>query len=274
MTDQECVQLLQWALPRLRLRWAGFRKVRKQVCRRINQRLKELGLPEVREYQSYLDAHPEEWPVLDGLCRISISRFYRDKQVFQYLEREVLYELAQMAVANGEHDLRYWSIGCASGEEPYTLAILWQLCLAPRVPTLGCRILATDVDQRMIERARRGCYPPSSVKDIPEDFLAQAFLRTAEGFCVKAPFREPVTFLEQDIRTTVPDGQFHLILCRNVVFTYFDDELQRQTLHLITERLVPRGALVIGSLEFIPEGGSGLEPWSKKSGVYRKSLEA
>lgn len=273
MKDYECVQLLQWALPRLRLRWAGFRKVRKQVCKRVDQRLKELGLPEAREYHTYLDAHPEEWSVLDELCRISISRFYRDRQVFQRLEREVLYELAQMAVANGEYDVRCWSIGCASGEEPYTLAILWKLGLAPRFPTLGCRILATDVDQRMIERARRGCYPASSVKDLPEDFLAQAFLRTADGFCVKAPYREPVTFLEQDIRKTVPDDQFHLILCRNVVFTYFDDELQRQTLQQITERLVPRGALVIGSLESIPEGGSGLEPWSKKLGVYRKSLE-
>ncbi len=273
MKDAEGIQLLQWCLPRLHLRWPGFRKVRRQVYKRIDRRLKELELSGPDEYRAYLDTHPAEWKILDELCWISISRFYRDKGVFQFLEREVLTQIAQTSSAKGENEVRCWSIGCASGEEPYTLAILWTLGVGPRFPTLGLRILATDADPRAIERARRGCYPASSLKELPGDLLTKACVPSVDGFCVKAEYREPVIFLVQNVREAVPDGPFHLVLCRNVAFTYFDEELQRATLQKISDRLLPGGALVIGSLESLPEGAAGWEPWSKKLGIYRRSPE-
>ena len=80
-----------------------------------------------------------------------------------------------------------------------------------------------------------------------------------------------MTFLQQDIRETAPAGPFHLVLCRSLVFTYFDDALQRAILRRMTERLIPGGALVIGALETLPEDVSGLEAWSTRQlGVYRK----
>jgi chemotaxis protein methyltransferase CheR len=270
MKDDDGVRFLQWTLPRLRLRWPGFRKVRRQVYKRIDRRVKELGFAEVGRYRSYLEAHPEEWPVLDALCWISISRFYRDQGVFQYLEREVLPQLARTVGAGGATELRAWSIGCASGEEPYTLAILWKLALAPQFPSLRLSILATDVDQWAIERARSGCYPGSSVKDLPAEWRAKAFSPTIDGFCVKPEYREPVSFFVQDLRERAPEGPFHLILCRNLVFTYFDDELQREMLNKLIGRLVPGGALVIGNTESLPERDSELESWSARLGVYRK----
>lgn len=271
MKDSEGVLLLQWALPKLHLRWPGFRKVRRQVYKRIDRRLKELGLSGADEYRAYLDTHPTEWPALDALCWISVSRFYRDKAVFQYLEREVLPQLAQLAAARGGKDARCWSLGCASGEEPYTLAILWKLGLAPRFTALSFRILATDADPQAIERARRGYYPARSAKDLPGDWLASALVPSADGFCLKAEYREPVTFLLQDVRQSVPEDHFHLILCRNLAFTYFDDELQQVILQRIVERLLPGGALVVGSSESLPEGVPDLEPWAKKLGVYRRA---
>ena len=274
MKDLEGVALLQWALPKLRLRWPGFRKVRRQIYKRIDRRLKELGLASVAEYQAYFDAHPAEWTTLDALCWISISRFYRDKGVFQYLEQEVLSQLAQIALARGEEELRCWSIGCAGGEEPYTLAILWQFGLAPRFPSLSVRILATDVDQQAIERAQKGCYLAGSLKDLPEDWRSQAFAPSEGRLCVKDEYRGRVSFLVQDIRDTTPDGLFHLILCRNVAFTYFDDELQRETLRKITRRLTPGGVLVIGSTESLPQGEPRLEAWDQKLGVYRRVEES
>jgi chemotaxis protein methyltransferase CheR len=273
MKDHDGVPFLQWALPRLHLRWPGFRKVRRQVYKRIDRRVKELGLDGIGQYRSYLEAHPEEWQSLDAQCWIPISRFYRDQGVFQCLEREVLPQLAQAAAAAGEADLLAWSIGCASGEEPYTLAILWKLALAPQFPSLRLTIVATDVDQRAIERARSGCYPGGSIKDLPADWRAKAFSLTIDGFCVKPEYREPVTFAVQDIREQAPEGPFHLILCRNLVFTYFDEEVQRTTLQKITDRLVPGGALVVGSQESLPEGVAGFDPWPKRLGIYRKNEE-
>jgi hypothetical protein len=76
MTDTECITFLHWALPQLRLRWAGFRRVRRQVCKRISRRIAELDLPGTAAYRDHLEHNPLEWPVLDGLCSITISRFY------------------------------------------------------------------------------------------------------------------------------------------------------------------------------------------------------
>ncbi|MEW6544731.1 MAG: protein-glutamate O-methyltransferase CheR [Nitrospirota bacterium] len=271
MKDAACVAFLQWALPRLHLRWPGFRKVRRQVCKRVARRLDDLGLPDVSAYPSYLETHPDEWPVLDELCWISISRFYRDRGVHTFLERAVLPELAQLAGASGERALRCWSAGCASGEEPYTLAILWRLALAPRFPDVTVQVLATDVDQRALDRAERGWYPASSLKELPASWLDQAFVRVAGGFSLRDELRKAVTFVRQDLRKEAPEGPFHLILCRNLAFTYFDLEVQRAVLDRILSRLAPGGALVIGSLESLPEVGEALEPWSARCGVFRKS---
>jgi chemotaxis protein methyltransferase CheR len=94
VTDQECVEFLQWALPRMQMRWSGFRKVRRQVCRRIQRRMQVLE-KDVQGYREFLEAEPEEWDVLDALCRITISRFYRDRAVFAYLQTTVLPALAE-----------------------------------------------------------------------------------------------------------------------------------------------------------------------------------
>jgi len=268
MKDQDCIQFLQWSLPRMRLRWQGFRKVRGQVCKRISRRLQELHLTDVSAYRTYLEQNPAEWPILDILCRITISRFYRDRSLFQFLEREVLVKLAELLAAHGDKQLRCWSIGCASGEEPYTLAILWDLLIQPRFPDIDIKIIATDDDPTMIKRAHAGCYAPGSLKELPRDWLAQAFDQSRDGLCIRPEERQKVVFLEQDVRSTAPDGRFHLILCRNIVFTYFDEASQRQILEKIKERLHPEGALVIGIHESLPRGTTGLRPWSQKEGVY------
>ncbi len=270
MNDHEGVDLLRWCLPRLGLRWPGFRKVRRPVYKRIDRRMKELGVGGVAAYRSHLEHHLDEWPVLDALCRIFISRFYRDRAVFQCLEHQVLPEVAQIAVAGGWRTLSAWSIGCASGEEPYTLAILWRERCAPRFPALDLRIVATDADQEVLARAERGCYPPSSLRDLPAELLAGSFIPSGREFCVKPEHRKGVVFLQQDVRVTAPPEHFHLVLCRNVAFTYFDDAMQRETLRRIEDRLLPGGALVIGSTESLPAEASGFEPWSAKLRVYRR----
>jgi chemotaxis protein methyltransferase CheR len=148
------------------MRWAGFRRVRGQVCKRLRRRMADLGLRDPADYRALLKTHPEEWTRLDGLCRISISRFYRDQGVWRTLERELLPNPIDRARARGETRLRIWSAGCASGEEPYTLALLLALGEALR----GCwpEILATDADPHLLERARRACYPETSLRDVPD----------------------------------------------------------------------------------------------------------
>ncbi|SEU17978.1 CheR family methyltransferase [Stigmatella erecta] len=271
MTDDECVELLQWAAPRLRLRWEGFRRVRGQVCKRLVRRMKVLGLESASAYRARLEADSSEWTMLDSLCRVTISRFYRDHRVFDVLSKHLLPPLLHGVKARSERVFRVWSAGCASGEEPYTVAVLFHLGLAPQVPGLQLELLATDADEFLLERARRGCYPPSTLRELPPEWASQAFTLTPQGEqCLTPELRQVPTFQRQDLRADMPEGLFHLVLCRNVAFTYFAPPLQREVLARLVERLAPGGLLTIGGHESLPEGAMGLERAAGPLPIFRK----
>jgi chemotaxis protein methyltransferase CheR len=270
MQDAECVALLRWALPRLGLGWPGFRKVRRQVCKRITRRVKELGLADAAAYRERLERAPEEWPEIDALCRITISRFYRDRGVFDHLGEAVLPALATAAVARGERTLRCWSAGSGSGEEPFSLAILWAFRLAHSFPRLSLAVVATDADEQLLERAARGCYPRGTLRELPSEWIRRAFVRDNGNYCLRPAYRESVLFLRQDIRSTQPEGLFDLVLCRNVVFTYFETRLQRRALAAIAARMRPGAALVVGKGEALPDA-EALEASPAGFGVYWKA---
>ena len=269
MKDDECVRFLQWALPRLGKRWPGFRKVRRQVCRRIACRLRDLGVDNLVEYRRYLQANPAEWDTLDQFCRVTISRFYRDQRVFDRLAITVLPELALAAIDRGETKLRCWSAGCGSGEEPYTLGLIWHQWLRKRYPGLTCEIVATDIDKTVIERAHDGCYPVSSLKELPAGLTA-AFEKRGHSYVLHQHIRDLVTFMVQDIGYTSPIGRFHLILCRNLVFTYFDLVRQQEALSCFSEALYSDGALVLGGHEELPGELLRFERWFPHLSIYRK----
>lgn len=268
MSDAECVELLRWALPRLGLRWAGFRKVRRQVCRRLRGRLRELGLADLGGYRRYLEQHADEWPRLDGLCRIPISRFLRDRGVFCVLAEETLPRLA--AGLRGR-ELRCWSAGCASGEEPYGLCLLWAFRLRARFPDVSLRVVATDVEPHLLERARRARYPASSLREVPADWLERGFSRAGGELELRGELRTGVELRLQDLRREAPAGHFHLILCRNLAFTYFDAAFQGDAARRLRGRLEPGGVLVVGSHERVPAGTSGLERLPRPPGAYRRA---
>lgn len=256
-----CVEFLQWALPRMRMRWAGFRRVRRQVCRRIARRLRELDLPDLDAYRELLGTDAGEWNRLDSLCRITISRFYRDRAVWDHLGEVLLPDLARLAGRCGDAELRCWSVGCASGEEPYTLAMIGTGSPLP------LRILAGEADERLLDRARRGVYGPSSLRDLP-DALSRFFTVEGERWRIGPACREPITFVRQDVREELPDGPFHLVLCRNLVFTYYDDALQRELLDRLARRLAPGGILVIGIHESLPDGTDLLSAHDARLGFH------
>jgi chemotaxis protein methyltransferase CheR len=253
MNDADCTAFLQWALPQLDLRWPGYRKVRRQVCKRLRKRMSELGAANFAAYRSRLADDPAEWQVLDQCCHITISRFFRDRGVFENLRQRVLPEIAARA-SREQRTARIWSAGCASGEEPYTLKILWDLEVATHYPRVPLSIVATDVDENMLARAREGCFKPTSLHELPPHLVKQAFERGGPLFCVKAIHREGIDFLYQDLRIDAPTTLFDLIVCRYVAFTYFAPLLQQQVLGRLVDRLLSKGYLAIGTHERLPEG--------------------
>jgi chemotaxis protein methyltransferase CheR len=269
MNNDNCVQFLQEYLPKLGYRWKGFRKVRKQVCKRIRHRLRELNLSDISSYHQYLESHREEAEVLDFLCNITISRFYRDRGIFERLETEILPSLAESAVQNNLKQVRCWSAGCCSGEEPYTLQILWKLSVSPGLSrNIPLQVIATDRDPSLTERAKKGIYPAGSFKDMPVEWKDQAFDFRGNNSHIKEIYKQDVRFQEQDIRKDLPDGEFELILCRNLVFTYFQENLQRETFNRIMTKLKPGGFFIVGIHESIPAGQNILIPSGKC--IYKK----
>jgi chemotaxis protein methyltransferase CheR len=256
MRDEDCVHLLQAILPRLGLRWPGYRRVRRTPCRRIARRMRELGHEDVAAYLEHLERAPAEWAVLDRMLRIPISRMWRDRAVFEALASDLVPRLARAARARGETALRAWSVGCASGEEAYSLTILWRLAVQPSLPEaseMRLDLLATDVEETLIARAGIGAYGRSSLRELPAPWRDAALEPAGDLFRVRAAFREGVAFRVADIRAEMPPGPFDLILCRNVAFTYFAADLQRRVLRGLHDRLVPDGLLVTGSHERPPQ---------------------
>ncbi|MFB6231642.1 MAG: protein-glutamate O-methyltransferase CheR [Salinibacter sp.] len=268
---------LRWALPRLGKRWAGYRRVRGQVESRLADRLQALGLRSLDAYRDYLEAHPDEWKRLDAMCRITVSRFYRDPVVFDALRDEVLPAVVRGLPSQGEAPLRAWSAGAASGEEPYTLRILWRHALRDRFGGRSLHVTASEAQAHMLERARRGCYQRGTLKDLPEAWIDRAFVhdpaldcgKHAEPYCLHPIYRRHVTWRQDDIRTSMPDGTFSVICCRNLVFTYFDAALQRRFLRKLLERLRPGGVLVLGADESLPDEAWPLDRVEDGLPLYR-----
>ncbi len=226
------------------------------MCKRVARRMQELDLKRHDQYRETLEANPDEWNVLEAACRITISRFYRDKNVFDTLGHDVLPGLAAGALKENR-PVRCWCAGCASGEEAYTLAILWDTAVAPTFPTVNFEIVATDADPHMLSRAKNACFSRGSLKEIPAGWFEEEFTASGDTYCVDPRHRQRVTFLLQDIREEMPQGEFDLILCRNLVFTYFAASLQAKVLRTIKKSLLPDGYLVIGAHEALPREGHG-----------------
>ncbi len=271
MGDRDCATFLEWALPQCDLRWPGFFKVRRQVCKRLKRRMRELSLGDFPAYRSRLEADPAEWGAFDECCLITISRFFRDRGVFGALRTYVLPDIAARVAREGRVAC-IWSAGCASGEEPYTLKIIWDCEVALFFPDARVSILATDVDDTMLARARRGCFEPSSLRELPPNFIEQAFDRVGPLYSIKTRYREGVEFLRQDLRRQVPALLFDLILCRYVAFTYFAEPLQERVLGRIMDRLAPNGYLTIGTHEQLPKLESSLTPLSGALQILQRGL--
>ncbi len=266
----QCTEFLKWALPQLGLRWEGYRRVKRQVCKRINARIAFLQLSGFGSYKEYLSKNPGEWTILDGMMHISISRFFRDHKSWELLGDSLLPELAARAVGENR-PLRCWSVGCASGEEPYSLAILYHQILKNSFPSLDFQLIATDANTDLLQRAAKACYPAGNVKNVPAKWLQSSFNKTNGEYCLHDNMKNTVTFLRQDIREELPDEQFDLIFCKNLVGMYFATEIAIEVYNRIAEKIRHKGFLFTGNHEPVPiEKLSGMQIYNRGLNIFKK----
>jgi two-component system CheB/CheR fusion protein len=187
--------------------------------------------------------------------------------VYVELRKRILPAL--ISEANARHtELRVWSAGCATGEEPYSLAILFLPLLHERAAT-SVRIFATDIDGDAVAFARRGAYPASKVRRLPRSFLDRYCTRLDGAYRVRRAVRDLIVFGQHDLATQAQFGHVDLVLCRNVLI-YFAPALQRKVLQLLACALRPGGYLVLGKAETASQNPDWFAVDNARLKVYRR----
>lgn len=265
MDDQQFRQLLR----RLGLSWSGYRRVRKGVKKRIRRHMQQLGYKSVAEYMLALDKDQELRLQCEKLMSVSVSRFFRDRGLWQILGDHVLPNL----VAMSRERVMVWSAGCACGEEAYTFKILWDLSQGHFQHLPALEVWATDLNPLYLDRARAGIYPRSSLREVTENIRSTYFepLKGARQYRVAPSLRKGIWWEVHNLLHDPPAQDFHLIFLRNSLLTYYSSELKEPAFRKLVDRLLPGGFLIIGSHEKIPLLIENLNPLSKLSYIMQRS---
>ena len=241
-------QFIKEVAPLLDLQWRRFK--RGGIKRKVERRLTEIGLSNFEDYLLKIRRNSEEQSYLFKILTVTISRFYRDKEVFNLLEHSII--PAILKNKKGKDEFKIWSIGCANGEEPYSLSILWREKFEKIFPQIRLTILATDINESLLERAKEGRYKKSSLKEVLEEILRR-FFKIENGFYIlDRSIRESVEFKKHDIVHGELFSGMDIIFCRNLAFTYFSKECQMGVLKKIAASLKEDGYLIIGKDESLP----------------------
>ncbi len=230
------------------LQWRPFK--RRGIERRVKNRIVQIGLSHFEEYLLKIKKDPEEQNHLSKILTVTISRFFRDQEVFQAIGYSIIPTLLE---EKNKKDFKIWSIGCASGEEPYSLSMLWREKFEKLWPRIRLSILATDIDESLLERAEKGRYKKSSLKEVPVDILKSHF-KMDNGFYIidQVVNRESIRLKKHDIIHEEPFFGMDIVFCRNLAFTYFSKQSQMDVLKKIAGSLREKGYLVIGKEESLP----------------------
>jgi chemotaxis protein methyltransferase CheR len=231
-------QFLKTVLPSMGLDWRRHR--RRQVRRRVAERLRELHLRSLEEYHLTLLKNPPEAERFRTLLGVTISRFYRDPDMWEFIKQTVLPSLAGLPRAV------MFSAGCASGEEPYTLAMLWQHDGPERTKPV---ILAMDIDETVLRRAEAGVYEDGCLRLLPKDLRDTYFSRQGRLLQLDPAVQSLVQFYLGDFTVIGPPKGIHLAFCRNLAYTYFGREERGRITQTFHQAIQPGGWLVIGATE-------------------------
>jgi len=240
------------------------------LTRRLGRRLRARGVRTYAAYAGVLDQDPHEYEKLFDDMTISVTSFFRDDLAFEVLQTTVLPALLGPETTTPETGLRVWSAGCATGQEPYSLAMLFLESRTQGSGQPNVTILATDIDGKALARARDGVFTPTELEGIRPEWLGKYFVPERSGQRVHPAVRQLVEFEAHNLVSDPPYSDMDLILCRNVLI-YFTPPLQTRVLHTFDAALKSDGFLLLGKAE-IPTGETGktFRCLDRKAKLYRK----
>ena len=220
----------------------------KCMKRRIAIRMRSTRCRDAAEYCNLLRQSPQELDLLQKALTIHVSQFFRNPSMFDKLRDDVLPGLFSSCEKNGTGQLRFWCLGCASGEEPFSLAILLKEYFSKELRRVQAIIHGTDIDAETIQAARQGEYNEDRLKEVPANLKERYFRQNGSRFRLVPEIAEMVIFLQGDITRTSKYVPNDLVVCRNTLI-YFTRHDQEQILHGIADILPAGGILVLGKSE-------------------------
>ena len=235
------------------------------IIRRIEKRISINRYESIEDYVSFIASNKREVNILYKDLLIGVTRFFRDHESFERLKEKVIPELLKKEKSES---LRVWCLGASTGEEAYSLAILFKEYMEDHKVSGDLKLFATDIDRDSVEFAGVGLYPESIVSDVSAERLSRFFTRMEEGYKVNENIRNMVVFASHNVLKDPPFSKMDLISCRNMLI-YLNSEVQQKILSMMYFSLNKDGFLFLGSSESVGELSNGFQSLDTKAKIYK-----
>ena len=245
--------------------YTGYR--RPTLMRRFDKRMQTVGADGYERYEAYLSEHPEEYVELFNTILINVTGFFRDRETWELVAAEVIPHVLDERPP--EAPLRVWSAGCASGEEPYTIAMLLVEALGEEAFKRRVKIYATDVDGDALSQAREATYSAKQLESVPPELRERYFQQQNHSFAFRNDLRRAVIFGRNDLHRDPPISRVDLLVSRNTLM-YFGAEVQQRILANYYFALNRGGFLVVGKAEALQSGRNFFVPYNLKRRIFMK----
>ncbi|WP_454280259.1 chemotaxis protein CheB [Sphingomonas sp. Marseille-Q8236] len=226
--------------------FSGYKRT--TLVRRVERRMHVLGIGTGSAYLARVKSDADECEALFRDLLINVTRFFRDTELFETLRTKAILPL--LRARDPDEDIRVWIPGCSSGEEAYSIAMMFAEAAREAGQPLAVQIFATDIDEQMLQIAREGSYPAAALADIPAPLRERYTLPHAERFSIAGSIRDMIRFSNHSLVKDPPFSRIDLVSCRNLLI-YFDDRLQQSVLPLLHYALRPGGYLFLGPSESV-----------------------
>jgi two-component system CheB/CheR fusion protein len=263
--DEQFVHLLTYIRDTRGFDFTGYKK--NSLLRRIQRRMQALQVSGFEEYKDHLEVHPDEYALLFDTILINVTSFFRDRHVWEYIEKEVIPGI--LAKKGPDEALRIWCAGVSSGEEAYTIAMLLAGQIGVEAFKRRVKIYATDVDESALSKARMAIYSARDIESVPPEHLDRYFERMDGSFVFHKELRRNVIFGRHDIIQDAPISRIDLLICRNLMM-YFNAEVQARVLARLHYALNDEGYLFLGKAEMLLSHAALFSPIDLKMRIFSR----